>query len=273
MQLRSSRVLKLLAAGQLPTVLKLNLSDPRVVEIAGLCGADAVWLCQEHVPNDWLGLENQIRAARVHNLDTLVRVTRGSYSDYVRPFEADATGIIVPHVANADEARQIVEWVRFHPVGKRALDGGNLDGQFCLVPMADYLRHSNAERVVILQIESPEALEHVEAIAAVPGFDGLCFGPGDFSHRVGKPGQIDAPEVVAARKRIAAAARANGKFAMASGLIAPFADLVAEGHKLIGIGADVVAISGYVKQRLELVQGHIQALPAALKPAVRSPYA
>jgi 4-hydroxy-2-oxoheptanedioate aldolase len=90
---------------------------------------------------------------------------------------------------------------------------------------------------------------------------------------VGKPGQIDAPEVVAARKRIAAAARANGKFAMAGGLIAPFADLVAEGHKLIGIGADVVAISGYVKQRLELVQGHIQALPAALKPAVRSPYA
>jgi hypothetical protein len=48
---------------------------------------------------------------------------------------------------------------------------------------------------------------------------------------------------------------------------------VAEGHKLIGIGADVVAISGYVKQRLELVQGHIQALPAALKQAVRSPYA
>ncbi len=188
MQLRSSRVLKLLAAGQLPTVLKLNLSDPRVVEIAGLCGADAVWLCQEHVPNDWLGLENQIRAARVHNLDTLVRVTRGSYSDYVRPFEADATGIIVPHVANADEARQIVEWVRFHPVGKRALDGGNLDGQFCLVPMADYLRHSNAERVVILQIESPEALEHVEAIAAVPGFNGILFGPGDFSHRIGLAG-------------------------------------------------------------------------------------
>jgi 4-hydroxy-2-oxoheptanedioate aldolase len=272
MKLRSSRVLKLLKENQLPTVLKVNLSDPRVTEIAGLCGADAVWLCTEHVPNDWIGLENQIRAARVHNIDTLVRVGRGSYSDYIRPFEADATGIIVPHVASGDEARQIIEWVRLHPIGKRALDGGNTDGQFCLVPMEDYIRHSNTERVVILQIESPEALEKLDEIAAVPGFDGILFGPGDFSHRIGKPGQLDNPVVVAARKRVAAAARKNGKFAMTAGLIAPLGDLVAEGYHVIGIGADVVALTGYVKQRLELVRGLISDLPAAIKPPARSPY-
>jgi 4-hydroxy-2-oxoheptanedioate aldolase len=273
MILRSSRVLRRLRAGEMPTVLKLNLSDPRVVEIAGLSGVDSVWLCTEHVPNDWLGLENQIRAARIHNMDTLVRVGRGSYSDYIRPLEADATGIIVPHVANADEARQIVEWVRFHPLGKRALDGGNIDGQFCLVPMDDYLRHSNTERMVVLQIESPEALEHVEAIAAVPGFDLLLFGPGDFSHRIGKPGKLDDPQVVAARKRVAAAARAHGKHAMTAGLIAPFPELVAEGYRLFGIGADVVGLTSYVKQRLELVQKEISALPSAKPAAARSPYA
>jgi 4-hydroxy-2-oxoheptanedioate aldolase len=272
MKTRASRILKLLAEGQLPTVLKINLSDPRVIEIAGLCGVDAVWLCLEHVPNDWLSLEGQIRAARIHNIDTLVRVGRGSYSDYVRPFEADATGIIVPHVASEQEARQIVEWVRFHPVGKRALDGGNIDGQFCLVPMDEYLRHSNQERIVIFQIESPEALEQVEKIVAVPGFNGILFGPGDFSHRIGKAGQLDAPEVVAARKRVAAACLKHGKFAMTAGLIAPFPELVAEGYRVIGIGADVVAISSYVKQRLELVQGHISALPTAIKPPLRSPY-
>lgn len=270
---RSSRVLRRLRAGELPTVLKINLSDPRVVEIAGLSGADAVWLCNEHVPNDWIGLENQIRAARIHNIDTLVRVGRGSYSDYIRPLEADATGIIVPHVANADEARQIVEWVRFHPVGKRALDGGNIDGQFCLLPLEEYLKHSNTERMIVLQIESPEALEHVEAIAAVPGFDLLLFGPGDFSHRIGKPGKLDDPQVVAARKRVAAAARANGKFAMTAGLIAPFPDLVAEGYSLIGIGADVVGLTGYVRQRLELIQKEVNALTPAQRAAVRSPYA
>ena len=270
---RSSRILRRLRAGEISTTLKINLSDPRVTEIAGLSGVDGVWICTEHVPNDWIGLENQIRAARIHNIDTLVRVSRGSYSDYIRPLEADATGIIVPHVANADDARQIVEWVRFHPIGKRALDGGNIDGQFCLVPLEEYLRHSNTERVVVLQIESPEALEHVEAIAAVPGFDALLFGPGDFSHRIGKPGKLDDPRVVAARKRVAAAARAQGKFAMTAGLIAPFADLVAEGYQIFNVGADVIGLAGYVKQRLEVIDKELNSLPPGQQKRVRSPYA
>ncbi|MCX6955078.1 MAG: aldolase/citrate lyase family protein [Verrucomicrobia bacterium] len=263
MKSRPSRLLAKLRQGGIPTIAKINLSDPRVIEIAGLCGADAVWLCNEHVPNDWIGLENQIRAARIHNVDTFVRVGRGSYSDYIRPLEADATGIIVPHVASADEARQVVDWVRCHPVGKRPLDGGNTDGQFCLLPMEEYIRQANTERIVVLQIESPEALEQVDAIAAVPGFDMLLFGPGDFSHRIGHAGQLDHPVVVAARKRVAASARAHGKFAMTAGLIAPFNDLVAEGYQAFNVGADVVGLGAYFKQRLDLLANHIQALPPA----------
>jgi len=272
MKLRPSRIQTLLRQKQLPTVLKINLSDPRVTEIAALCGVDAVWLCNEHVPNDWIGLENQIRAARIHGIDTLVRVGRGSYSDYIRPFEADATGIVVPHVASREEARQIVEWVRFHPIGKRALDGGNADGQFCLVPTEDYVRHSNSDRLVILQIESPEALENVEAIAAVAGFDGLLFGPGDFSHRIGKVGQINDPVVVAARKRVAAAALKNGKFAMTPGLIAPVAQLVEEGFSVFGVGADVVGLAGYVQQQVGLLHRPAGKAPAAATPAASTPY-
>lgn len=272
MKIQTSRIKKLLREGHLPNVLKINLSEPRIIEIASMCGLDAVWLCTEHVPNDWLSLENQIRAARVHDVDTLVRVGRGSYSDYIRPFEAGATGIIVPHVENEEEARQIVDWVRFYPQGKRALDGGNVDGNFCLMSAADYVQHSNEERLVILQIESPEALVEVEKIAAVPGYDGILFGPGDFSHRVGRVGQLRIPEVVAARKRVAAAALKNGKFAMTAGLIADFAELVSEGYRVFNIGADVVAISSYVKQRLQLVRGHADSLPIEMRPPAQSPY-
>jgi 4-hydroxy-2-oxoheptanedioate aldolase len=271
MKLPTSRIKQLLSASQLPTVVKVNLSDPRVLEIIGLTGADAVWLCTEHVPNDWIGLENQIRAARVHGIDTLVRVGRGSYSDYIRPFEAGATGIIVPHVESVAEARQIVQWVRFHPTGKRALDGGNIDGQFCQVPLEEYLENSNRERLVILQIESPEALAHAEEIAAVPGFDGLLFGPGDFSHRLGEAGHLNHPEVVAARRRVAAAARAHGKFAMTSGLFAPLPEIVAEGYQLIGVGADVVFLANGIRQRLDQVRSQMNTLPITAKPT--SPYA
>jgi 4-hydroxy-2-oxoheptanedioate aldolase len=238
-------------AGQSATCFKLNLADPRLAEIAGVNGVDAIWLCNEHVPNHWINMENQIRAAKLYNVDTFVRVEKGSYSDYIRPFEADANGILVPHVTTADEARKVVEWTRFKPVGRRPLDGGNADTKFCAVPLAEYIRHSLAEQFVILQIESPEALENLEEIAAVPGFDMFCFGPGDYSHLIGKAGQVTDPEVVAARQRVARVAREHGKYVMTAGLMASRQVMEEEGHGLFNIGADVVGISDYVKAKLK----------------------
>lgn len=251
MNLRSSRILRELRAGKRPTCFKLNLGDPRVVELCGLAGASAVWLCNEHVSNDWFNLENQIRAAKLYDVDTIVRVEKGSYSDYVKPFEADATAIMVPHVKTAEEARHIVEMTRFYPLGRRALDGGNTDGRYCQIPLTDYMAHSNTERLLIFQIECPVALENVEAIAAVPGYDLLLFGPGDFSHLIGKPGQINAPEVVAARQRVGAAAKKHGKYVMAPGMMAPRPVLEAEGYHVFTLGADVLGLGEYFKTQLK----------------------
>ena len=250
MHVRHSRILKKVRASQFATCVKLNLADARVVELACLSGTDAVWLCNEHVPNDWLNVENMIRAARVHDVDCIVRVSKGSYSDYVKPFEAGATGIMVPHVATADEARRIVEMTRFQPLGRRPIDGGNIDGLFCQIPTTEYIAQCNAEQFVILQIESPEALANVEQIAAVPGFNALLFGAGDFSHLIGKPGQIGCAETVAARKRVVAAARANGKFAMTPGLIAPWEEQAAEGCNVFNLGADVIGLGEYFRGKI-----------------------
>lgn len=250
MKLRSSRMLRELRAGQCPTVLKLNLIDPRVVELAGLAGASAVWLCNEHVPNDWLNLEHMIRAAKLYDMDTIVRVSKGSYSEYVKPFEADATAIMVPHVSSPEEARRIVEMTRFHPLGRRPIDGGNMDGIYCQVPYPEYVEHSNRERMIILQIESPEALEKVEEIAAVPGYDALLFGPGDFSHLIGKVAQVKLPEVVAARKRVAAAARKHGKYVVTAGMLDTREALEAEGVTIFTLGADVIGLGQYFQQTI-----------------------
>ena len=250
MNLRASRILRELRAGKRPTCIKLNLGDPRVIELCGLAGVSSVWICNEHVSNDWFNLENQIRAAKLYDVDTIVRVEKGSYSDYVKPFDCDATAIMVPHVRTAEEARHVVEMARFQPLGRRAVDGGNPDGRYCQIPMAEYMAHSNTERLLIFQIESPEALENVEAIAAVPGYELLLFGPGDFSHLIGKPGQVGAPEVVAARKRVAAAAKQHGKYMMAPGMMAPRAVLEEEGYRVFTLGADVLGLSDYFKAKL-----------------------
>lgn len=247
--LRRSRTLAELRAGRGVPCMKINTIDARVVELAGLAGFPLVWLCNEHVPNDWLNLENQIRAAKLYDVDVMVRVAKGSYSDYVKPFEADATGIMVPHVTTAEEARQIVAWTRFHPLGQRPIDGGNADGQYCRASMRDYTAHGNRERFIVLQIESPEGLENIEAIAAVEGFDILHFGPGDFCHRIGQAGNPGHPAALAARRRVAEAARKHGKFAM-SQPIAPFRELAEEGYQVISVGADVMGLNEYMDAKL-----------------------
>ena len=140
--MRPSRVLRKLRAGQTAVTAKLNLCDPRSAEIAARSGFDCIWLDMEHVPNGLKDTENMIRAAKIYDVDTLVRVRRGSYSDLVLPLEMDASGIMVPHVMSLEEARRVVYYTRFHPVGRRPWDGGNSDGGYCQIPSDEYIRQA-----------------------------------------------------------------------------------------------------------------------------------
>ncbi|HCU37363.1 MAG TPA: aldolase [Armatimonadetes bacterium] len=251
MQMRHSRVLDRLRAGETVLSFKTNLADARASEIAARCGFDCVWTDVEHVPNDWTAIEQQVWATKAYDVDLLVRVARGSYSDYVRPLELDAAGIMVPHLMSAEDARQVVRMTRFHPVGRRPVDGGNADGAYCGIDFNEYLRQANEQRFIILQIEDPEPLEELDEIAAVEGYDMLLFGPGDFSHGIGKPGQWDAPEIANARRRVAEAAIAHGKFAGTVGGPDNLAELVEMGYRFVNVGADVIALMAYCKDVLK----------------------
>jgi len=237
--LRPSRMLRKMRAGKPAFSTKTNFGDPRIIELIGMIGFDCIWLCMEHVPGDWLTIDNQVRAANLHDMDSLVRVTKGCYSDYIRPLEANATGIMVPHLMSAAEARQVVRMTKFHPVGRRPVDGGNTDGAFCLLSPEEYMAAANRERFVICQIEDPEPMEQVDEIAAIDGIDMLFFGPGDFSHGIGKPGQYGAPEVVAARRRMVEACRRHGRLAGTVASVATVPQLLDEGFLFLNVGSDV----------------------------------
>ena len=109
---RKSRVIEKMRKGKKSLCYKSNLSCPRVAEIVGLTGFDAIWICQEHIPTDHSAMENFIRAGKAHDLDTIVRVSKGCYSDYIRPLEADAAGIMVPHLMSLEEAEYIAHMRR-----------------------------------------------------------------------------------------------------------------------------------------------------------------
>lgn len=243
MQLRPSRVLKKLRAGKLACCVKLNLTDPCAAEIAALCGVDCIWLDREHVPCDLQEIGNQVRAAKIHDVDTLVRVPRGSYSDMIHPLEMDAAGIMVPHLMSLEDAKRIAWQTRFHPIGRRPIDGGNSDGAYCMIPLPDYIRQANQQRFVIVQIEDPEPMEELDQIAQVEGIDIILFGPGDFSHAIGAPGDMNHPRVVEARRRVVETARRHGKFAGTVASLDTLAETAAMGYQFINVSADVIALS------------------------------
>ena len=240
MNMRQSRVLRKMRGGEVAVAVKLNLSDARNAELAAMCGVDCIWIDMEHVPNDWDAIENAVRAAKIYDCDTLTRVAKGGYNDLIRPLEADSTGIMVPHLMSLEEAKKIVYFTKFHPVGRRPIDGGNADGKFCLVDANEYMRQANEQRFVVVQIEDPEPLKALEEICALPGLDMIFFGPGDFSQGMGIPNQFSHPLIDENRRRIAECARRHGKFAGTVGGPGNFDQLVEMGYNFINVGADVV---------------------------------
>lgn len=255
--LRPSRVLDRLRAGEVASCFKINLNDARAVEIAAMAGFDCLWTDMEHVPNDWSAVEKQVLAAKCHQTDLLVRVARGSYSDHIRPLEMDAAGIMVPHVMNLDDARRVVWQTRFHPIGRRPVDGGNADGAYCMVDFSTYLEEANTRRFVCIQIEDPEPMAELDDIAALDGIDIIFFGPGDFSQGIGKPGAFNDPELLVARKRIAETCARHGKFAGTVANPANLHELIDLGYRFLSMGADVYGLGIYCRE----MAAHFRELP------------
>ena len=241
-KMRRSRVLEIIRSGGVALCAKTNFTDPRAVELICRCNFDCIWLDIEHTPNTLEQTENQVRAAKVYDVDTLVRIARGGYGNIIHPLEMDATGIMVPHIMSLEDARKVAWLSRFHPIGRRPYDGGNLDGAFCTIPVESYMRQANEQRFVIAQIEDPEPLDELEEIIQVEGIDMYLLGPGDFSQGIGAPGQWDHPKIDQTRRRIAELARKHGKFAAATGPAAMLGDLIDMGYQFVNVCADVVSL-------------------------------
>ena len=201
----------LLAGGRVLRVFALgHLCSPKLVEMIGWRGGfDAVWLDQEHAGLTMAQLEEAARAARGVGLDSFVRLNATDYATVMRALEAGAGGVMASMVKSARQAEGIVSWAKFHPRGRRGVNGTGVDGRYGSMPGAEYFRRANAETVVAVQIEHVDAVEDVERIAAVPDLDFLFIGPADLSQSMGIPGEWEHPRMWAAVERTARAAAAN----------------------------------------------------------------
>lgn len=247
-----------------------NFASPRHVDFVCRSGLfDALWFDLEHfdIPTQELAVLNMV--ARGYDIGTIARIKASDYQTVMRTLETGVDGIMCAMVADANDARNIVNWARFNnptPVsgettGSRGWNGGNIDAAYGNFPAQAYMRHQNTETIVLCQIEHEAALAQAGKIAAVPGVDGLFFGPGDYAAGLGLAGQIAHPRVKEGMAGVAAAAKTNSKW---WGTVAPGMELYTAARDLGGLflcpGGDVKVMNLGIRKLWESVRG--EASPA-----------
>ncbi len=192
---RMPRIKTMLAEGKVVRVFGCGqLISPKLIEILGEHGEfDALWIDQEHAGLTMKDIELATMAARSYGMDHFVRLPATDYAAVMRPLEAGAGGVMISMVRSAEEVEQAVRWAKFWPRGERGLNGGNRDGRFGLVPLAEYAAKANAETFVGIQIETAGALAAAAEIAAVPDVDLLFVGPSDLSQVLGRHRRLREP--------------------------------------------------------------------------------
>lgn len=183
--------------------------DAAFVECSGYAGFDFVILDMEHGPAGFSGLQHLLRAAEVSGVIPVVRTYDSSEVAIGKALDLGAKGIQVPQVHSASEARKVVKATRFFPNGERGICRFVRAAHYSAIPRDEYFRKAN-QSLVILQIEGVQAINELDEILEVEGFDVLFVGPYDLSQSFGVPGQISHPLVIKAIKNITEKAHAAG---------------------------------------------------------------
>ena len=250
--MRKSSILGKIGQGHTALATTLHLTDPSLYELVALMGFDGIWMDMEHHGYSVETAAVLMRAARVgRGADILARPGKGEFMRMARMLEAGATGIMYPRCDGVAEAKEVVRWAKFAPLGQRGFDGAGADVPYCMTPMQDYITQANAQTFVLIQIEDPGALQQAEAIAAIPGVDMIMLGPADFSVLTGIPGKFDHPSIEAAISAISRAAASTKKhWAATCGSIEQARRRIDQGCRLILYGADII----FVKNGLEQIR-------------------
>ena len=254
--LRKSKTLTRIRAGQPARICSLGHFVPPYIGQAAAFGYDCVWLDLEHRAMTDREVQALLAYAHRFDIDVMVRPPSLEKSRLYRYLEDGATGLMIPMVSTVDQARMLVDATRFSPLGGRGLEGTGLDNDFQL-PGEDYTEAANRETFLVVQIETLEAVERVDEIAAVEGVDGLFFGPGDLGLRIQQSDTSWTLET--AQERVANVALEHGKpwgRPVATGEQAR--RLYAQGARLIVYGNDFMALMETLKvcsRELEEVYG------------------
>ena len=217
--------------------------SPIAAEIMAMSGYDTAMIDLEHGPGSFTEAVVMMQALSAYPCKPMIRATSADPAVIKRVLDIGPLGMMVPNVRSVKEAHDVVAACRYGPQGFRGAAPALLRATGYGKHVADYERWMAEEFLLIIQIESKEAVSDIEAIAAVEGIDMLFIGPIDLSASLGALGQFDRAEFIQAFERIERAVLDAGKYLGAI----PFADwdsgrLYRNGHHLVLSGADTLLL-------------------------------
>lgn len=231
----------------------LNLGSATAVEISAGLGFDWLLLDFEHGSGSFSSLRGMLVACHGHNVAPIVRV-RSLDPDIVKfVMDSGAAGIMFPYISGVEQAERAVKAMKYPPRGERGVAG--------VIRATDYGRRwreyfdeANAKGLVVVQIETPEAVDAAEQIAAIDGVDVLFVGPLDLSVNLGAPADFAKPYFRDSLRRVVDACERSGKTA---GILSKpgFEDEHRRmGFRLFALSSDSMAIAVGLKQALASIR-------------------
>lgn len=244
--------------------------SPGIVERIGR-DWDFVWIDAQHGLLDYRDIVETIRACEIAGTGSLVRVPWLEAGAIGKALDAGADGVIVPCVDSLEEAKAAIDAAKFPPLGRRSYGARRqIDRHGRL-----YSDTANHDQLLIVQIESPAAVDIAEEIAALPGVDALMIGPDDLLLRRGiSMSAPRSPDLLRSdMERIAAAARKQGKLAVGLGFDEAMIALNIElGYKLIVSGGDVPFLATGSAAASARARKVLEGIPVPSGPAGSGPY-
>ncbi|MEJ0019400.1 MAG: aldolase/citrate lyase family protein [Acetobacteraceae bacterium] len=238
-----NRLKRKLADDTLTFCLGVNQArTPNIAMIAAASGFDAIYVDLEHNPTSLETCSMLCVAAIGAGITPMVRIGSQDGHLVARVLDGGAQGLMVPHINSVHEARAIVTACRFPPVGHRSAGGAGPALGYRQMPQGEINDFLNRETLLLAMLETPEAIEQAEAIAAVPGIDGLHIGSNDLCSEMGIPGAYRDPRYLGAVERAGKAAHDQGKCLGIGGILFDHelqTEIVRLGARYLTAGNDV----------------------------------
>ena len=225
-------------------------SDPNLVEIAARAGIGYIRIDLEHGMLSYAEVRELIRTASLWNIDVQVRVS--DLSDVTRMLDFGVNAIIVPDIEAREDAERAVRMVKYAPLGARGFNNAPRFLQFSSDGFMDYLKTANDSTMLIIQLESRQALDNIDEILSVPGIDAVSSGKGDLSQSYGLLGQNTHPQILEKEAFIIQKAVEHGKLptALSTGCERT-QQLLQAGVRMITIGSDMDVYAAAIRMALK----------------------